>query len=334
LVGLATVATIIASQAIITGAFSMTRQAMQLGWLPGVRISQTSAEEYGQIYVPFVNWTMMVCTVALIVSFGTSDRLAGAYGTAVSTAMVLTTILLYEVMQRRWHWALYQALATAGLLFAVDFTFFSANLLKIREGGWIPLTFGILVFTIMTTWRFGVEALRTRNAAGTPQPAEFFARLRDNKVVRVPGTGIFLTRFARDMPPIIVSYVNQGHSLHETVVALTVSFESVPRVRRRDRIRCEDLGNGFWHVVVHFGFIEIPDLPMVISQAKEQGVPAWDQPTYYIERYDPISRKRRPAISRWRVALFAFMSRNSAHAVDRFRIPSNSLVEIGRRIEL
>jgi KUP system potassium uptake protein len=170
---------------------------------------------------------------------------------------------------------------------------------------------------------------------GAPLPAEFFRRLQGDKVVRVPGrTGIFLTRFAKDMPPIIVSYVQQGHSLHETVVALTVSFESIPRVRRRDRIRCEDLGNGFWHVTVHFGFVEVPDLPTVISQAKEEGVPAWDRPIYYIERYDPVSRKGRSAMSRWRVALFAFMSRNSAHAVDRFSIPSNALVEIGRRVEL
>jgi KUP system potassium uptake protein len=335
LVALATVATVIASQAIITGAFSMTRQAMQLGWLPGVRINQTSAEEYGQIYVPFVNWTMMVCTVALIVVFRTSDRLAGAYGSAVSTTMVLTTILLYDLMRRRWGWALYEAVATAGPLFVVDLVFFSANLLKIREGGWIPLTLGALLLIVMTTWRFGVEAIRMRNAVGAPLPAEFFRRLQGDKVVRVPGrTGIFLTRFAKDMPPIIVSYVQQGHSLHETVVALTVSFESIPRVRRRDRIRCEDLGNGFWHVTVHFGFVEVPDLPTVISQAKEEGVPAWDRPIYYIERYDPVSRKGRSAMSRWRVALFAFMSRNSAHAVDRFSIPSNALVEIGRRVEL
>src|SRR5467141_3175245 len=188
LVVLATLATVIASQAIITGSFSMTRQAMQLGWFPGVRISQTSAEEYGQIYVPFVNWTMMAFTVALTVGFGSSDRLAGAYGTAVSTTMVLTTALLYRVMRDRWHWPVYQAGAVTVVLLAIDVAFFSANLLKISEGGWIPLTFGALVFVIMTTWHYGVEVVHRRNAARSQQPGKFFEYLRSENVVRVPGT--------------------------------------------------------------------------------------------------------------------------------------------------
>ena len=334
LVGLSMVATIIASQAIITGSFSMTRQAMQLGWFPGVRIDQTSAEEYGQIYVPFVNWTTMFFTVALVMGFGSSDRLAGAYGTAVSTTMVLTTVLLYVVMRHRWGWPIYQAAVAAGLLLAIDLAFLSANLLKILKGGWIPLTFGTLVFTVMTTWHYGVEALCKRNNRHAQQQAEFFARLRDNKVVRVPGMGIFLTRLGKDVPQIIISYVEQGRSLHEIVLALTVTFESVPRVRPCDRLRCEYLGEGFWHVTVHFGFVEIPDLPSVISQARKEGLPAWHEPTYYIEHHDPIGRPSRSAVSRWRIALFAFMSRNSVHPVDRFRIPSDALVQIGRRIEL
>jgi KUP system potassium uptake protein len=165
LVALATLATIIASQAIMTGSFSMTRQAMQLGWLRGVRISQTSAEEYGQIYVSFVNWSMMAFTIALAAGFGSFDRLAGAYGTAVSTTMVLTTALLYHVMRNGWQWSLCQAAAVTVILLAVDLAFFSANFLKILEGGWIPLTFGALVFIIMTTWHSGVEAMRRRSAA-------------------------------------------------------------------------------------------------------------------------------------------------------------------------
>jgi KUP system potassium uptake protein len=335
LVGLATVATIIASQAIITGAFSMTRQAVQLGWFPGVRIDQTSTEEYGQIYVPVVNWSMMLLTVVLAVSFGSSTRLAGAYGTAVSTTMVLTTVLLFRAMRQRWGWTRFQAAATAGLLLAIDLTFFSANLLKIQKGGWIPLTFGALVFTIMTTWRYGVEALDGRNARRSRQPAEFFSRLRDDKIVRVPGTGIFLTRLGRGIPPIIVNYVQQGRSLHETVIALTVRFESIPRVRPPDRLRCEHLGEGLWHVTVRYGFVEGPDLPLAISRAREEGLPIREEePTYYVERDDPTSSQSHSVVSRSRIALFALMSRNSAHTIDRFRIPSNALVEIGRRIEL
>ena len=177
LVALATLATIIASQAIITGSFSMTRQAMQLGWFPGLRINQTSAEEYGQIYVPFVNWTMMFFTVALAFGFGSSDRLAGAYGTAVSTTMVLTTALLYQVMRHRWHWSLYQAVAITGVLLAADLSFFSANLLKILDGGWIPLMFGVLVFIIMTTWHFGIETSESPKCGALSTAGRVFRRL-------------------------------------------------------------------------------------------------------------------------------------------------------------
>ena len=196
------------------------------------------------------------------------------------------------------------------------------------------MTCGMLVFTIMTTWHYGLETLCKRNNRHGQQPAEFFARLRKNKVVRVPGVGIFLTRLGKQMPPIIVNYVKQGRSLHETVLALTVSFESVPRVLPRDRLRCEHIGEGLWHVTAYFGFVEIPNLPFIVSRARKEGLPAWDEPTYYIEHHDPISRPSRSVVSRWRIALFAFMSRNSVHPVDRFRIPSDALVEIGRRIEL
>ena len=334
LVALATLATIIASQAIITGSFSMTRQAMQLGWFPGVRIRQTSAEEYGQIYVPFVNWTMMLFTVALTVGFGSSDRLAGAYGTAVSTTMVLTTALLYHVMRHRWQWSFGQATAVASVLMVVDLAFFSANLLKILDGGWIPLTFGALVFIIMTTWHYGVEAVHRRNAARSQQPARFFSWLRSDDVIRVPGTAVFLTRLGKTIPPVIANYVKQARSLQKHAVALTVSFESVPRVRSKHRVRVAELDQGFWHVTVHFGFVEIPDLPAVLAAAEKQGVPDVSEAVYYIERNDLVSRKHRHILSRWRVALFSFMSRNSAHAIDRFKIPSSALMEIGRRVEL
>ncbi|MDE5451809.1 potassium transporter Kup [Bradyrhizobium sp. CSA112] len=334
LVALATLATIIASQAIITGSFSMTRQAMQLGWFPGVRISQTSAEEYGQIYVPFVNWSMMALTVVLAAGFGSSDRLAGAYGTAVSTTMILTTALLYHVMRDRWQWSLCPAAAVTGILLAIDLAFFSANLLKILEGGWIPLTFGALVFIIMTTWHSGVEAMRRRSAARSLQPAEFFAHLRSDNVARVSGTAVFLTRLGNAIPPVIIDYVKQVGTLPKTVIALTVSFEDVPRVRSKDRVRIEQLSDGFWHATVHFGFVEIPDLPAVLRLAKKGGVPILDDARYYIERNDLISRKHRNPLSRSSLALFSFMSRNSAHAIDRFKIPSRALIEIGRRIEL
>src|SRR5947208_7155124 len=312
----------------------MTRQAMQLGYFPGVRIRQTSAEEQGQIYVPFVNWTMMAFTVGLTAGFGSSDRLAGAYGTAVSTTMVLTTALLYHVMRNRWQWSLWQAAAITSILLAADLAFFSANLLKILDGGWIPLTFGALVFVIMTTWQYGVEAMRRRNAAASQQPARFFAHLRKDNVPRVRGTAVFLTRVGEAIPPIIVNYVKRVGSLQETVIFLTVSFEDVPRIRPNDRALTERLDDGFWHVTVRFGFVEVPDLPAALALVKKDGVPVLAEASYYIERGDFISRKHRNPLSRLRIALFSFMSRNSAHAIDRFKIPSSTLVEIGRRIEL
>src|SRR5712675_1793238 len=293
LVGLATLATIIASQAIITGSFSMTRQAMQLGWFPGVRISQTSAEEYGQIYVPFVNWTMMVFTIALTVGFGSSDRLAGAYGTAVPTTMVLTTALLFRVMRDRWHWPVYQAGAVTVVLLAVDLAFFSANLLKISEGGWIPLVFAALIFLVMTTWHFGAAALRRKLAHATEVPEVFFQRLRESKIPRVPGTAVFLTRLGRAIPPVIVNYVKHVRSLQKTVIALTISFAEVPRVGSKDRVRVEEFDDGFWHVTVHFGFVEIPDLRAVLALAKKDGVPVLEKASYFIERGDLIGRKHR-----------------------------------------
>jgi len=283
LVGLATIATIIASQAIITGSFSLTRQAMQLGWFPGVRIRQTSSDEYGQIYVPFVNWTMMVLTVMLTVSYGSSDRLAGAYSTAVSTTMLLTTALLYNVMRDRWRWPAALALATSGLFLAVDFAFFSANLFKIQEGGWIPLMFGTLVFIVMVSWQ----------------------------------------------------HVAQMRALYETAIALTVKFEDIPRVAPRDRIELAKLAEGFWHITVHFGFVQVPDIPAALRQAKDRGCPIdLEDAVYFGARDAVVCSKRRSWLVRAGLRLFTLMFRNSVRAVDLFNIPSENFLEVGRQIEI
>jgi KUP system potassium uptake protein len=335
LVGLATIATIIASQAIITGSFSLTRQAMQLGWFPGVRIRQTSSEEYGQIYVPFVNWTMMVLTVALTVGFGSSDRLAGAYGTAVSTTMLLTTALLYNVMRARWHWPAGTALIASGLFLAVDFAFFAANLFKIREGGWIPLTFGALVFTVMISWHFGFEALRRRHMMLTETPDEFFRRLRENRVPRVPGTAVFLTRFAATIPFLIIEHVAQMRALYQTAIALTVKFEDIPRVVHGERIELAKLAEGFWHITVHFGFVEVPDIRAALRQAKDQGCPIdLHDAIYFGARDTVVSAKRGDWLLRLRLRLFMLMFRNSVRAVDLFNLPPEAYVEVGRQIEI
>src|SRR5664280_135070 len=335
LVGLATIATIIASQAIITGSFSLTRQAMQLGWFPGMRIRQTSSEEYGQIYVPFVNWTMLVMTVGLTVSFGSSDRLAGAYGTAVSTTMLLTTALLYNVMRERWRWPAGLALITSGLFLAVDFAFFAANLFKVKEGGWIPLAFGTLVFTVMVSWHFGFEAMRRRHTVLTETPDEFFRRLKQDHVPRVPGTAVFLTRLATTTPILIVEHVAQMRAMYETAIALTVNFDYIPRVASRDRIELAKLAEGFWHITVHFGFVQVPDIPAALRQAKARGCPVdLEDAIYFGARDAVVCSKRRNWLVRASLRLFTLMFRNSVRAVDLFNIPPEKFVEIGRQIEI
>jgi KUP system potassium uptake protein len=335
LVGLATLATIIASQAIITGSFSLTRQAMQLGWLPALRIRQTSSGEYGQIYVPLVNWTMMMCTIALTVGFGSSVRLAGAYGTAVSTTMLLTTVLLYRVMRDRWQWSAATAIPICGIFLTVDLVFFAANLLKIAQGGWIPLTFGAIVFVFMTTWHTGIDAVREKLGAMTESTNEFFERLSRDKIPRVPGTGVFLTRMADSMPPPIIDHVLQVGALYETLVALTVVFEEVPRVHSTGRIEVLRLFENFWHITIHYGFMEIPDLPGVLKEARDLGCPVdLNEAIYFGSRDQVVRAKSGKRVMRWRLPLFAFMFRNSLRISDLFNLPPRNFLEIGRQVEI
>jgi KUP system potassium uptake protein len=334
LVVLATIATVIASQAIITGSFSLTRQAMQLGWFPGLRIRQTSSEEYGQIYVPFVNWTMMICTVGLTIVFGSSDRLAGAYGTAVSTTMLLTTALLYNAMRDRWGWSRLAALGTSGVFLIVDFVFFAANLLKIGEGGWVPLTFGTIVFATMLIWHAGVAAIRNLASSHTEPSADFLKHLQDNRIPRTPGTGVFLTRMTDAIPPLMIQHVAQMGALPKTMIALTVKFEDVPRVWS-ERLELDHVFDDFWHMTVHYGFIEIPDLPAALDAAKHLGCPVDLSNACYFAARDQLVRSAGSGRFRnWWVPLFAFMYRNAVRAVDLFNLPPENFVEVARQLEI
>jgi KUP system potassium uptake protein len=335
LVALATAATIIASQAIITGSFSMTRQAMQLGWFPGLKINQTSDIEYGQIYVPFVNWTMMLLTVLLTVLFGSSERLSGAYGTAVSTTMMLTTALLYHMMREQWHWPAPVALLSTGIFLAVDLVFFSANLLKIAEGGWIPLTFGALVFLIMTTWHAGIEAVRRQQAAEAMRPRQFRTWLRRRKIVRVPGTAVFFTRATEVVPYQIINMAEQFRSLPEIVIALTMSFEETPRVEPAKRLELDEVFPGFWQMSVHYGFVEIPSLPAVLRTAKLHGCPIDLAHAVFFSTRDRVIRDRKNRhLWPWQLPIFSFLYRNSVRAVDIFNLPPDHFVELSRQVEL
>jgi KUP system potassium uptake protein len=335
LVALATIATIIASQAIITGSFSMTRQAMQLGWLPGVNIRQTSDMVYGQIYVPVVNWLMMVATAGITVAFQSSDRLAGAYGTAVSTTMLLTTGLLFSAMRKVWRWSLAVSILVGGVFLIVDAGFFGANLLKIADGGWLPLTLGAAIFFVMITWRLGSTSVRA-SLAQKPETLEcFIADLQTNRIPRVPGTGVFLTRTTQQVPFLLIDYVKHMGALHSSVVTLTVVFEDNPRVSRQERCSVEKIGAGIWHIAVHFGFVEIPDLCAALYD-----IPGLDpsidldNAVYFGARDQVVPKSAESIMPRWRVLLFAFLYRNAVKSVDRFNLPSENVVEIGRQIEV
>jgi KUP system potassium uptake protein len=335
MVALATIATIIASQAIITGAFSLTRQAMQLGWFPGMVIRQTSDTEYGQIYVPFVNWLMMVLTVALTIGFGSSARLAGAYGTAVATTMLLTTALLYNLMRTRWEWPIWAAGLTSAVFLVIDLVFFSANLLKVADGGWVPLSFGAIIFVIMITWHGGVAAVSRKQEEVATTPGMFRRRLGAKSVARPPGTIVFLTRMTEKVPSQMVRHLEQFHSMPETIIALTVRFAALPRVRPDKRLELSEVFPGFWEMTVNYGFVEMPNLPRALKGAKARGCPADFAKAVYVAAPDRVVRDREARyLSRWQLLLFSFLFRNSVHAVDRFNLPPENFVEIAREIEI
>ncbi|MBV8455483.1 MAG: KUP/HAK/KT family potassium transporter [Acetobacteraceae bacterium] len=335
MVVLATLATIIASQAIITGVFSLTRQAMQLGWFPGLNIRQTSDREYGQIYVPFANWTMMLLTLALTIGFGSSDRLAGAYGTAVSTTMLLTTALLFEAMRQVWGWPTAVAAPVAGIFLVIDLAFFGANLLKIADGGWIPLLLGLVLFMVMTTWHRGIRAVRARLAALTEPQANFLARFQEGHIPRVPGTAVFLSRGSSPVPPLLVRHVNDIGAVQESIVSLTVRFEEVPRVIMAERVRVEEVAEGFWHVTVRFGFVEVPNLTLALIAARDLGCTIdLEHAIYFASRDEVVPGGRDRLLPNWRRMLFSFMFRNAVRPVDHFALPRERFVEIGRQLEL
>jgi KUP system potassium uptake protein len=335
LVMLATLATIIASQAIITGSFSMTRQAMQLGWLPGVAIRQTSDQIYGQIYVPVVNWLLMAATIATTVAFGSSDRLAGAYGTAVSTTMLLTTVLLYRAMRDVWQWPAAVSIAVTGIFLIVDGSFFVANLLKIAEGGWLPLTFAAVLFLIMTTWRKGVDAIRA-TLTQTPQAAErFLSDLEGGLIPRVEGTTVFLTRSTQKVSGLIMTHAHFVGVLPKHAIALSIVFEDTPRITGPTCTVVNHLGEGLWQLVARFGFFEIPDLRRALKQAHGlESTVDFDKALFVGTRDLVVRKPKNPSLSGWRLELFAFLYRNSVKVVDRFSLAPENVIEIARQIEI
>jgi len=335
LVLLATIATIIASQSIITGAFSMTRQAIQLGWLPRLKIAQTSSEGYGQIYVGFVNWILMIVTVGLTIGFGKSDNLASAYGIAVSATMLMTSALLFIAMREIWAWSFFAASLVAGAFLIVDISFFLANLVKIGEGGYVPLILAGLVYGVMLIWHRGAAAVSMRLQDKVQPIAQFMARIKSEHVPRVPGTAVFLTRTRRDVPPVMVWHVKHNRALHVKLFVLTVSTQSIPWIKDAERLTIEQIAPNFWRADARYGFMEHPDIPVLLQSASNLGCAIdLSDVTYYVGHETVVHREDGMALPRWQEALFALMERNSAHVTDFFRLPSESVVEIGRQIAI
>jgi KUP system potassium uptake protein len=332
---LATIATIIASQSIITGAFSMTRQAIQLGWLPRLRITQTSAEGYGQIYVGTINWLLMLVTVGLTLAFGKSDNLAAAYGIAVSLTMLMTSALLFIAMREIWGWGLLASGAVAGVFLCIDAGFFVANLTKIAEGGYVPLLLASLVYGAMWIWHRGSTAMVQSLTERIIPAGEFLASVASRHIPRVPGTAVFLTRTLSDTPPIMAWHVTHNRALHASLLALTVVPESVPWIEESKRLSLTEIGPDFWRAAAHYGFMERPDIPAMLVQARTQGCRIqFDDVVYYVEHGSVVHRDDGKGLPRWEEALFAAMVRNGVHASDFFRLPNDKVVEIGRQIAI
>jgi KUP system potassium uptake protein len=334
LVMLATLATIIASQSIITGAFSMTRQAIALGWMPRLRVTQTSEDGYGQIYVGSVNWLLMIATLGLTIIFRKSDNLAAAYGIAVSLTMLLTSLLLFIAMREIWGWSAVKAGAVALVFLVVDFGFFSANVIKILDGGYVPLLLAVAVYGVMWIWHRGTTAVRARVIADEVPLNKFIETVGPRDIARVPGSAVFLTR-ADMTPPVLVWHVRKNRSLHEYVLILKLVVTSSPRTKSSERLQIERLADKLWRIEARHGFMERPNVLAVLDDCRTKGVEMKrDDVTFYVGHETIVPREGRGNIPRWQEAIFAAMARNSVRITDILKLPHNQVVEIGREIAI
>ncbi len=334
LVGLATLATIVASQALISGAFSITRQAVQLGFLPRLEIHHTSSDEIGQIYIPFVNWALFIAVVWLVMTFQTSTRLADAYGVAVSTTMIVTTILTIYIAATVWRWNRYLIGLLLFTLLAIDIAFFAANFSKFFRGGWFPLSVGVVIFGVMATWKRGRSILSRRLQDRLPPPEKFLKEALKSNPRRLPGTAIFMARSPNFTPSALFHNFKHNQVLHERVILLTVNTEEIPHVPVEGRIELDPLGNSFFAVTLHYGFMDTPNIPEALRDLAVHGLELFPvSTTYYLSRETLIATPL-PGMALWRERLFAFMSRNAQRAATYYRIPSQQVVEIGVQVEL
>ena len=334
MVVLATAAAIIASQALISGAFSLTQQAVQLGYCPRLDIEHTSHHEMGQVYVPQMNWALMLSTIAIVIGFGSSTALAAAYGIAVTLTMVITAVLLQVVATERWGWPKAVAYTVTGVFLTIDLAFFGANALKIAHGGWLPLVIGGLLFTLMTTWKTGRQIVAARLTARAVPIEEFLASVATTRPARVPGTAVFMTAQPRGTPAALAHNLRYNKVLHAHVVTLMVTTQPVPHVPEDQRVVVRPLGHGVFDVVVRYGFMEDPTVPDALARAREQGLEMDpDDVTYFLGR-ETLIVTATPGMAVWRERLFVLMARNAVRATTFFRLPPERVVELGVQVEI
>jgi KUP system potassium uptake protein len=351
MVGIATAAAVVASQALISGAFSLTRQAIQLGYSPRMKIIHTSSSTIGQIYIPTVNTTLMICCLGLVVAFQNASALALTYGVALSGTMTITTILFAIVMRRLWQWNWWKVGSITAVFLIVDLAFVGANMLKVPNGGWLPLLMAGLVYLLMSTWKKGRVRL-TRLVRENALPMELFLDdIRRRQPYRVPGTAVFMTSDAEGAPPVLLHHLKHNKVLHEKVMLMSIHTEEIPQVADRDRVKCSELGEGFYQVKARYGFMETPDVPEVLralGRAADDGKPVevkLANTTFYLGRETLIATpmgKRKPKgdgipegrrMGGWRKKLFILMSRNAQSATAYFGLPANRVVELGAQIQ-
>ena len=333
LVGIATMAAIIASQAVISGAFSVTQQAIQLGFMPRLRISHTSASTAGQIYIPLVNWGLMVMVILLVLTFQNSSGLTSAYGIAVTGAMLIDTVLLTVLILRLWKWHPLWAGLLLSVFYIVDGAYFAANLTKIPDGGWFPLFVGLIIFTLLTTWAKGRQLMmeRMREAA---MPIPIFVASAANSAVRVPGTAVFMTSTPEGVPHALLHNLKHNKVLHERVILLTVKIVDEPFVEENSRCKLEDLGRGFFRLVLKYGFMQEPDVPAALKQVTQCGAEFKMMETSFFLARQTLLPSARPGMALWREKIFAWMLRNAESAMEFFRLPTNRVVELGSQVEI
>ncbi len=334
LVILATSATVIASQALISGTFSIARQAVHLGYLPRIRILHTSSDEIGQTYSPLVNWLLLASTLLLVVSFQSSSRLVAAYGLAVSAQSLITTILVFFVMREVWGWKPVYAWSCMLFFLSFDLSFFLANCLKIPHGGWVPILIAVVLLLLFCTWRRGREIMGARLRTGLLPVESFVHSLAENPPARVSGTAVFLSSSVDRVPPILGHHLELNKSLHERVALLQIVTDEVPYVAVYDRVQVEGVGHGFMRIIAHYGFMESPNVQEIMKLCAESGFELDTKDvTYYVGK-ETIIATDRPGMALWREKLFAFMARNAENPTSFFRIPRDRVIELGMQVEI